>query len=394
MTRSDLDNAPALQDARHAASAGRRAAPLARALLALCVAFHPVPPAARAASELPEGDPGKEWRAGPVQYLLSPEEYERYGKLKSEEARKAFVSRFWRRLDPDPETPDNEFEARFERQCALADERYSTPFVRGWRTDRGHVLIVLGEPDSVRRIAGDPLSIAREIWTYSRRPGGRAEPLEIVFYGDRSGQFRLQPRAGAETEVYLDPIELSRELLRVRAQLQLPTLIAVPIDWNWLLDQLAPYENLAAALRGQSGRPSAAGRPAPSPKSLESAGVSDLPASPIVSDASYFFQAADGGIVSVLVLEYRPEPAGGAAPGPALSGQPETLASAWIVDARGGLSGRSSSRRPSGSSGGRTSRGKGRWSSRGGPTSSLERTRPATPSRTARTNPSPSGTSP
>ncbi len=338
MTRSGLDNAPEHREARRVAAAGRGAAPLARALLALCVVFHPAPPSARAVSELPEGDPGKEWRAGPVQYLLTPEEYGRYGKLKTEEARKAFASRFWRRLDPDPETPENEFEARFERLCAIADERFSTPLVKGWRTDRGRVLIVLGEPDSVRRTAGDPVSISREIWTYTRRPGGGAAPLEIVFYGDRSGGFRLQPRAGAETEVYLDPIDLQREFQRVRALQLLPTVIATPIDWKWILDTLAPYENLAAALRSHPGRPRSV--PSPSPRSSEASAAAGLPASPIVSDASYFFQAADGGIVSILVLEYRPEPAAGATPVAAPEGQPEASASAWIMDERGRLAGR------------------------------------------------------
>ena len=43
--------------------------------------------------------PGKRWRDGPVRYLMSPEEYARYGRLSTDEARRSFVERFWRRLD-------------------------------------------------------------------------------------------------------------------------------------------------------------------------------------------------------------------------------------------------------------------------------------------------------
>jgi hypothetical protein len=60
--------------------------------------------------------------------------------------------------------------------------------------------------------------------------------------------------------------------------------------------------------------------------------------SPIVSDAAYYFQAADGGIVAVLVLEYSAEAAMNGASGSPAPAEP--LAFAWVLDADGRRAGR------------------------------------------------------
>ncbi len=250
-------------------------------------------------------EPGKGWRDGPVRYLLSHDEFERYGRLRAADARKAFVARFWRRFDNDPDSEENDFKARFLQLCELADQRFGVSGFSGWRTDRGRVLILLGEPDAVRRVAGDPLSTVREIWTYGRRPGGRWTPPEIVFYGDRFGQFRLEPQAGAETDGFRDPVDVLREYQRIRYQLQLSPSVAMHGDLISLSATLYPFERSAALLpffRREGPLDST-----PRPRSVVRGGAAESPASPFVSDAAYFFQAADGAVVAMLAVEYRPD---------------------------------------------------------------------------------------
>jgi GWxTD domain-containing protein len=339
MLRRLISGTPRGVAARSAAGNGigwRRAA--ARVALALCALLLARP---ACGAEGAADDPGKEWRNGPVRYLLTGDEYERYGRLRTAEARSAFVARFWRRLDPDPETPENGFKERFYKSCELADERYGTPVVAGWRTDRGRVLVLLGEPDAVRRIPGDPFSVVREVWTYSRRPGGRADPLEIVFYGDRSGQFRLKPPPGSESDASRDPVELIRELNRVRAQAWLEPMVALPRDLTVIFQQLHPSDYLAAMLLGAHTEtprtPDRETRAGSGSAGTEGSG----PLSPIASDASYFFLAADGATMALLALEYGSRSAAGA---PATSSpaplDADASAVAWIFPADDRGSGR------------------------------------------------------
>ena len=45
---------------------------------------------------LADGAPPRSWRDGPVRYLLTLDEYQRFGRLRTPEACEAWVDRFWR----------------------------------------------------------------------------------------------------------------------------------------------------------------------------------------------------------------------------------------------------------------------------------------------------------
>jgi GWxTD domain-containing protein len=81
--------------------------------------------------------------------------------------RKDAWSRFWKRHDPTPETPENEFKEEFFARVDYANEHYSV-LGPGWRTDRGRTYIRYGPPDQVEsypiNIDGPPY----EIWTYHK----------------------------------------------------------------------------------------------------------------------------------------------------------------------------------------------------------------------------------
>ena len=99
-----------------------RAALLAFPML-LAARVSPVPKTA-------EGPPDAGWRDGPVRYLLTRPEYDRYGRLETDAARAAFVARFWHRYDADPATPENEFRERFEARSADAIRRFEAHAAR------------------------------------------------------------------------------------------------------------------------------------------------------------------------------------------------------------------------------------------------------------------------
>lgn len=92
----------------------------------------------------------REWAAGPVRWLMLPEEERAFRRLRDDTEAARFVRDFWRRRDPDPETPGNPFHDRFELRVADADRLYPEGSRRGSLTDRGQALILLGPPPRLR----------------------------------------------------------------------------------------------------------------------------------------------------------------------------------------------------------------------------------------------------
>jgi len=91
------------------------------------------------------------WADGPVHYLMTSDERDAYERLSDTVARSEFVSEFWKRRDPNPETPENEFRDEFERRVAFADQRMAQDETRGSLTDRGQVFVLLGPPTYIGR---------------------------------------------------------------------------------------------------------------------------------------------------------------------------------------------------------------------------------------------------
>jgi GWxTD domain-containing protein len=107
--------------------------------------------------------------------------------------RPAMWVKFWHETDPDPATPENEaFNAYFTR-IAIANQRFKTEGIEGWRTDRGEVFIALGEPDESfetqpGRVGGRVLE-----WVYTNLR------LALYFVDDNGfGRYRLDPGSRAD----------------------------------------------------------------------------------------------------------------------------------------------------------------------------------------------------
>jgi GWxTD domain-containing protein len=151
------------------------------------------------------------WSKGPVRWLLLPEESHAYARLGSDLEAEAFIVQFWRRRDPDPDTPQNPVADRFSERVAMADQIYGEGKRRGAMTERGGALILLGPPTYLRASARQkPLPASRdaavrptvpvlvETWGYpaSELPNGVPEilgrqtderiELQFVIENDRS----------------------------------------------------------------------------------------------------------------------------------------------------------------------------------------------------------------
>jgi GWxTD domain-containing protein len=74
---------------------------------------------------------------------------------------------FWRKRDPNPWDKENQVMDVFYKRLAYANFHFSGGGSKGWRTDRGRVYIVLGEPTFVERSPYQATSKPYEMWEYS-----------------------------------------------------------------------------------------------------------------------------------------------------------------------------------------------------------------------------------
>ena len=101
-----------------------------------------------------------------LRYIVEPgDESDQLEAAKTEEDRRDFWEKFWRRRDPTPDTPENEAMDEFYRRVQYANQHFSAGRT-GWKTDMGRVYIKYGQPDEVVR---SPFNFDRppeEVWYY------------------------------------------------------------------------------------------------------------------------------------------------------------------------------------------------------------------------------------
>jgi GWxTD domain-containing protein len=134
------------------------------------------------------------WREGPVRYLLTRDQDQAYRRLATHEERARFIHRFWAGLDPDPQTPENEFRTLFYARVAATALLFTTESTKpGWKTDRGKIYILLGPPDDLDETALRQQEAEVITWTYRDPPAGTgASPnSQVRFVRDASGEYRL-----------------------------------------------------------------------------------------------------------------------------------------------------------------------------------------------------------
>ena len=100
-----------------------------------------------------------------LSYIASYKELDSLKKAQGKELERVWRN-FWKRRDPTPETPQNEFEEEFWRRVEYADEHFSSGLKPGYKSDRGIVYIKLGPPDEIERHPFDLEAPAYEIWYY------------------------------------------------------------------------------------------------------------------------------------------------------------------------------------------------------------------------------------
>jgi GWxTD domain-containing protein len=105
-------------------------------------------------------------------YIATSEEIEKYKKLSNLEGKRTFMNEFWKRRDDNPYTPENEFFKEYLNRIEIANQRYGAMGRTGWKTDRGRVYLLYGEPTEIQRYPNQLDSRPYEIWQYNGIEGG------------------------------------------------------------------------------------------------------------------------------------------------------------------------------------------------------------------------------
>jgi len=120
----------------------------------------------------PMSEYAKQWLEEVVPYIINSVEKEIFVNLPNEEERGKFIENFWRKRDPEPKTPENEFKLDYYRRIAMANKFFGHGGIQGWRTDRGRIYIILGPPNEIQRDMSPTSSYGsafhgpRETWNY------------------------------------------------------------------------------------------------------------------------------------------------------------------------------------------------------------------------------------
>ncbi len=105
-------------------------------------------------------------------YIALPAEIEQYNKLTDLNAKRGFLYQFWQKRDTDPSTPQNEYYQEYMKRVDESNKRFSSMVRTGWKTDRGRVLIMYGEPSEIDRYPNQDNTKPYIIWKYNDIEGG------------------------------------------------------------------------------------------------------------------------------------------------------------------------------------------------------------------------------
>ncbi len=110
-----------------------------------------------------------------------------YAQIQTEGGKREFLADFWSKVESGRLDRPPMKRVEYLRRVAAANQQYKAFSKDGWRTDRGRIFILYGEPDHVARATGDAATRPYVTWVYY----GIEKGVEFVFV-DRYGSSDYQ----------------------------------------------------------------------------------------------------------------------------------------------------------------------------------------------------------
>ena len=115
-------------------------------------------------------------------YVSTPQEIKRYPQKAGVEAKRQFMFDIWKGRDKASTTPGEDTFRQYLSRVDASNQRFGSSSKIGWKTDRGRVFILYGEPSEIERFPNQMDTKPYEIWHYNDIEGG-----VIFVFADLSG---------------------------------------------------------------------------------------------------------------------------------------------------------------------------------------------------------------
>jgi len=107
-----------------------------------------------------------------AKYLASRTEEKVFKNLENEDAMRQFLTQFWTERDALAHVPPGMSRHRYMRLVEYANLNFSTMGRKGWKSDRGRILMIYNEPDELERFPSSMDQVPYQIWRYHNLEGG------------------------------------------------------------------------------------------------------------------------------------------------------------------------------------------------------------------------------
>jgi GWxTD domain-containing protein len=109
----------------------------------------------------------KKWLEEEVIYIISSTQKDVFLQMETDRERELFIQAFWKHRDPTSGTHENEFKNEHYRRINYANYTFGRSVPKpGWKTDRGRIYIIIGEPRDIERFTGEVQIHNSEVWFY------------------------------------------------------------------------------------------------------------------------------------------------------------------------------------------------------------------------------------
>ena len=131
----------------------------------------------------------RHWLNEEVNYIIDSSEKKQFLMLTTDPERDTFITAFWKIRNPDPNSETNAYKDEHYRRLSYANEHFGSIAVQdGWRSDQGHMYIVLGAPKQIMTYPVARNVRPMEIWFYESPSRALPPFFYLLFYRRSIGE--------------------------------------------------------------------------------------------------------------------------------------------------------------------------------------------------------------